>query len=708
MRFKGFPALVLLAGLATAGEWKWEEDIHVVNPSGLEFTENAFAFQLLDWNGDGREDVFVNQAGQLEYYESLPGLGHRWARKEMPLPEIGFFNSSWADEHPEFHPKSFEFVDWNSDGRFECVTDSSFYFSNMGTVENPSWSNPSLFFPGDTLPYYFNFSFCDVDEDGDLDVLADSCWWSTSYLFINQNGVYPEFERKSVGQDLLNGQNEFDWTCTTRFLPRSGGDPVRLSTIKPIMADPGTFLGLDVFEADRFEGLYAATGLFEYNTLWSTLSADRAATCYQWIRSGADQPPDLVINQWDRRLTRLINGDPDSTEYWGPVSFERDAIPVFHHREGAAGPDLIVSGDVLIDFVWQYFRDARFCSLPFRDGGYDPNDSIDKAGWTLPDPLGHGIELGHGWLPTNVIGLTFAFTDGDGDGDEDILTGACTVDFRDNEGPPIVRYYRRDSGDGTVVFRPDSTVFAQFQSSDSSFYAPLLVDIDGDGDSDLFLQKNEEYTFYERLNTPDEQWRENRGWLKGIGDLKYHGAAFGDLSGDKKVDLLFGEENGTLSYYENVGTGTVPEWRKDASAFAGLQVDSCVHPAMADLNRDGLPDLIVGDRSGLLHFWWNRSTVSAVKEERIAPAGPRLVRLYPNPLNGFCRFEFTLPEPGPVRITVHDILGRSAAVVREGRLGAGPQSVPIDTDRLNLASGLYTVRLTGQGWSAARKMTVIR
>ncbi|MGB0840022.1 MAG: T9SS type A sorting domain-containing protein, partial [Chitinophagales bacterium] len=84
--------------------------------------------------------------------------------------------------------------------------------------------------------------------------------------------------------------------------------------------------------------------------------------------------------------------------------------------------------------------------------------------------------------------------------------------------------------------------------------------------------------------------------------------------------------------------------------------------AMADLNGDGLVELILGNRSGGLQFW----------EQQITNLPPTVpidslqfpFHLYPNPSSEYLYFEvfpnsILQPEtPNVVQITVYDVLGR--------------------------------------------------
>jgi plastocyanin len=65
---------------------------------------------------------------------------------------------------------------------------------------------------------------------------------------------------------------------------------------------------------------------------------------------------------------------------------------------------------------------------------------------------------------------------------------------------------------------------------------------------------------------------------------------------------------------------------------------------------------------------------------------------------------FSLPQAGFVKVSVHDVLGREAAVLAEGTYNPGTYGI----DRPNLVSGLYFVRLvTSQGFTATARFVEI-
>lgn len=79
---------------------------------------------------------------------------------------------------------------------------------------------------------------------------------------------------------------------------------------------------------------------------------------------------------------------------------------------------------------------------------------------------------------------------------------------------------------------------------------------------------------------------------------------------------------------------------------------------------------------------------------------------YPNPFNPATTIRFTLPEEEFVSLKVMNILGQEIAILVEGLRPAGAQSVTFDAR--DLPSGVYLYRLAAGGFSAMKRMIVLK
>lgn len=176
---------------------------------------------------------------------------------------------------------------------------------------------------------------------------------------------------------------------------------------------------------------------------------------------------------------------------------------------------------------------------------------------------------------------------------------------------------------------------------------------------------------------------------------------FGDLSYNELEFFFFDGAS------ENVGvvadtidwTGWKPVWISvgDIPGSGEKQFHSVV------VNR--LPG---GAAKGKIHF--DNITVGFTTDADETPLGApsefRLAQSYPNPFNPVATIEFDLPKSGRARLAVFNALGERVAVLFDREAPAGRYRA--DFDASALPSGVYFYRLTADGFSETRKMTLIK
>ncbi|NCA86612.1 MAG: T9SS type A sorting domain-containing protein [Clostridia bacterium] len=85
--------------------------------------------------------------------------------------------------------------------------------------------------------------------------------------------------------------------------------------------------------------------------------------------------------------------------------------------------------------------------------------------------------------------------------------------------------------------------------------------------------------------------------------------AFADLDGDGDEDMLVGNADGTLFYYENVAAqGENAHFELSDTFYQQIDVGDYSAPQLFDLDKDGRKDLIIGKRDGKISFYKNQGT----------------------------------------------------------------------------------------------------
>lgn len=169
------------------------------------------------------------------------------------------------------------------------------------------------------------------------------------------------------------------------------------------------------------------------------------------------------------------------------------------------------------------------------------------------------------------------------------------------------------------------------------------VDFDGDGKMDLVVGADD-WTEYgwDNAYTPDGKWTAGplRGFVYVIRNTGTNDApnyekpvqlmagdkpaetygwpspCFADFKGNGKLDLICGEFRDGFRYFENIGTRTEPKYAPGRALRTSdgkpLVMDlEMITPTVLDWNKDGRPDLIVGDEDGRVAFIENTGKTAA-------------------------------------------------------------------------------------------------
>jgi len=85
-------------------------------------------------------------------------------------------------------------------------------------------------------------------------------------------------------------------------------------------------------------------------------------------------------------------------------------------------------------------------------------------------------------------------------------------------------------------------------------------------------------------------------------------------------------------------------------------------------------------------------TLTDIEDKLLLPREFSLDQNYPNPFNGSTVIAFNLPQPGQVKLTIYDILGREIVTLADDTFSAGKHTITWNAEN-NLSSGVYFYQL---------------
>jgi hypothetical protein len=102
------------------------------------------------------------------------------------------------------------------------------------------------------------------------------------------------------------------------------------------------------------------------------------------------------------------------------------------------------------------------------------------------------------------------------------------------------------------------------------------------------------------------------------------------------------------------------------------------------------------------------ASLSPVVAVQVTASSPyELTRPAPNPFHESATLTLTVTQPQQVEAMLYDVLGRRVATLHRGPVPAH-QPTPLRVDGDVLSSGLYIVRVIGDGFAVSRKVTVLQ
>jgi len=237
-------------------------------------------------------------------------------------------------------------------------------------------------------------------------------------------------------------------------------------------------------------------------------------------------------------------------------------------------------------------------------------------------------------IPVELYSMPMAsFLDVDNDGKKDLIFSPFDGNSMLTESKKSVWFYKDISTNNIPVYELQTKSFLQEDMIEVGTGAyPVLFDINGNGLMDLFVSNYgyRDTSYYQNgflysdfkskiayfknmgtLNTPVFQLiTDDFAQLSQLNTTALY-PAFADLDGDGDIDMLIGENNGTLYFVENLaGIGQEPIFATPFANYQNIDVGRFSTPQLVDLNQNGKFDLLIGSRNGKIAYYENTGNIT--------------------------------------------------------------------------------------------------
>jgi len=623
----------------------------------------------------------------------------------------GMFNPSGVPSLPFSQPR---FADMDADGDLDMIlgstADKPMFLTNTGTTTSPKFTFIDDIFES-VSEMDAEMGVCyDIDADGDLDLICGGYYGLQ--LYHNTGNVIAASFTKAT--DYFAG-------LTT------GSNPI---------VDMGDIDNDD--DLDMLVGL-SESGIVKVYTNSGTNSApsflessaqtvgDVGLYAYPvFCDPDNDGDLDILCGRDGYNFTYYKNTGSDSSASWNLNS------SVFY----GLGSDTYFNSPAMADINGDGKQDLIYGTYVGPLSYYRNSGTSSSPSWTENTSLFGGvIDIGSASTPY--------FVDKDRDGDMDMVTGTQMGDIKlyRNDGSasaPAFTYattytplkhslysfvsFAEVTGDasydalvgdfnGNIYFHEGSGY--SFVSASSAmtidnvggWSAPRFIDLDKDGDQDIVAGNEDGYLiYYENQGTASQpMWSFIYNYFDSLDVGNSCVPAFADLDFDGDYDMLTGKGFHKVAYYENQNG----VWVEDTSMVEGLEAGQNASPAFVDLDGDGDQDLVLGSYAGNFEYYENTREVVAIAPITLIPEQYAL-KNYPNPFNPSTAVSFELSAVGYVELAIYDLTGKKVNILVNETRSAGKHSMNFIAPA-TMSTGIYFCRLSVDGKIAdTKKITLLK
>ncbi len=580
----------------------------------------------------------------------------------------------------------YRFADIDLDGDQDLLTESPFsllkYYQNVGTTTNPQFELAAdTLFDNQGAPVFADRQNILNVTDIDCDGLPD--------LFVGRNeGTIRRYEVESYNQGIPIFVLLDDRFQDIEIIGEVGGKREGESRHG---ANTLAFVDIDMDgDQDLFWGDFFEPGILFF---------ENSGTCTepQFSQDGVSFPTNAPLNSSGYNAPTFGDVDGDGVidllvgVLGGAFSASSSSADNLYYYKGTTGFEMVQDSRRFLSNL-----DFGSDSLPAledldRDGDLDlvVTNSIDpgnqeQAKAFLFENRGdtRSPEYHEVGVLTLYPGFNYAPTYGDldGDGMSDMLVGTW-------RGP--IDYYKKNS-DTLADFELLESEYLDIPNGGNS--TPFLVDIDGDEDLDIIAgDARGTLNYFENVGSPTVPSFASPidNWMD-IDVGRRSRPVFLDIDGDNDQDMIVGTDQEGIKFFRNTGDVNTPLFQLEENILE-LPVLRRMTPAFADLDDDGDKDLLMGTLDGGLLYFQNEAGPVSIEPD--TPLSGFQVSSYPNPVANNFNVEVEVETQDYLTVRLYDVLGRTAVSIFEGRVLSGKTVLPVEMNRL--PPGLYFIKVTG-------------
>lgn len=632
----------------------WEQVVH--DNSGRPLFTGGMSYSnptFVDIDNDGDNDCFIGcSKGSIIYYKNIgtadSAIWHFVTSNynNINIPEISKSNVTFAD------------IDADNDydmffGGGRSTNETGIYFyRNDGDANTPDWVFVSDKYMGiETNPTsiynYCKTTFADMDNDGDMDLLFGNYNKDIYYEnigtaqnpdFILGNSDYFNFGYLGYwnfhNPTFIDIDNDNDFDC---FVGTSGSHFLFFENIGTPEAAVWNLVTEHYIEVDNNENVAPS---------FCDIDGDQDLDMFIGLTSGK------VLSYLDQSSDWVYIGDNIFT-----IDIGFNSNITIADIYGNNKPSLFMVEGVM-GFMDNYITE-------FINTG-----TAQEPLWQPFTTSFFNIHYPDDWI--NSI----CFADIDNDMDLDLFIGFGfngNIMFHENTGDPFNPQF--DSiGVAAITFNPDY----------SAMFNPVLVDIDADGDLDMYISAQESVGGYEAMiwYYKNEGTPEQADWQFGYSQSAQWGKiAFMDEDGDGDLDAFYSghieplQIHDSLYLYENTGDIYIPDFNLTNTNYLPINIDMFSALTFYDTDFDSDIDLFLGGNNGGLFYFENKGFIQNVIDP-LFPIDNNVLNCYPVPFKSASEItiDYSIKENSDLDISIINSKGQIINILNEKNIPAGKYS----------------------------------